>query len=181
MAILHTLGPAETDANLVANHLKDEDPHYQNVTIQLHPDFASIYAQLTQYRGDYFLVPVGYQGPAGDSWTSQHYAHWQELTIQKTWAAPTMEMLLVENTEQKNGKAVSHKTTTALLQDFAKQEQRSLTIDYVPAKPLAADAFLKGLHQYAIFSQNAEQKLQAKHQIIARFQPEMIWCLYQIK
>ncbi|MBS9336339.1 hypothetical protein [Fructobacillus papyrifericola] len=181
MPLIHTLGPKETDANLAARTLQDEDPHYRGLPIQLHPDFSSVYANLATYKGDYFLVPVGYQGPAGDSWTSQHYAHWQELSIQKTWAAPTMEMLLVENTEVQNGKAVSHKTTTALLDDFASQNMLSLDVDYVPAKPLAADSFLKGDYQYAIFSQNAEVKLKASHRIIERFQPEMIWCLYQIK
>ena len=181
MPTIHPLGPKETDSNLAAQHLIEDDPHYRNLSIQLHPDFASIYRHLDQYRGDYFLVPVGYQGPDGDTWTSQHYAHWQQLTIQKTWASPTMEMLLVENTDQKNGRAVCHKTTTALLDDFSRQSGIELVIDFVPAKPLAADAFLSGNYQYAIFSQNAEKSLKKEHQVLKRFQPEMIWCLYQIK
>ncbi|MBS9335390.1 hypothetical protein LQZ24_02700 [Fructobacillus sp. M1-13] len=181
MVTIHTLGPKETDSNLVASKLEAEDPNYQGLSIQLHFDFATIYANLDKYQGDYFLVPVGYQGPAGDTWTSQHYANWQKLSIQKTWASPTMEMLLVENSEQKNGKAVSHKTTTALLKDFADRKQITLAIDYVPAKPVAANCFLNGDYQYAIFSQNAEADLKATHHIMERFQPEMIWCLYQIK
>ncbi|MFC4760968.1 hypothetical protein [Fructobacillus durionis] len=181
MPLIHTLGPKETDSNLTAQNLQDGDPHYQSFGIKLHPDFASIYEKLDQYSGDYFLVPVGYQGPNGDTWTSQHYAHWQQLRIQKTWAAPTMEMLLVENTSQPNRRAVSHKTTKTLLEDFEKANGLHLDIDFVPAKPLAADAFFSGDYQYAIFSQNAEDQLQKKQRVIGRFQPEMIWCLYQIQ
>ena len=181
MPAIHTLGPRETDSYLAAQGLTDEDPLYQHFSIQLHHDFSSIYENLDNYHGDYFLVPVGYQGPAGDTWTSQHYAHWQELIIKKTWSTKTMEMLLVENTEQSNSKSVSHRTTKTLLQEFAEQNDLPVQIDYVPAKPLAADAFLSGNYQYAIFSQNAEKKLQQHHRILARFQPEMIWCLDQIK
>ncbi|MCK8626987.1 hypothetical protein [Fructobacillus cardui] len=180
MATIHTLGPKTTDSYKAAKHLQDEDPDYRGLTITLHDNFEDVYQHLTDFTGDYFLVPTAYQSDDGDSWTRNNYRYLDHLTIQTTFALPTMPMLLTENQALKNKKAILHPATTELIHQYMIDSHQNLAVDFVPSKPLAQAAFEEGNYQYAIFSKQSFLPHDSLT-IIKEYHPEMVWCLYQIK
>ncbi|GAO99522.1 hypothetical protein [Fructobacillus ficulneus] len=180
MPTIHTLGPVTTDSYQAAEHLQDEDPAYQGLAIETHPDFESVYQNLAAYAGDYFLVPTAYQNKDGNNWTNNHYRYLDRLQIATVFHLPTLPMLLTENKSVTNGKAILHAATKELIQQFMKVTDQDLQVDYVPSKPLAQTAFEAGDYQYAIFSKQSFVP-HGDLKIIKEYHPEMVWCLYQIK
>ncbi|MHA8110808.1 hypothetical protein ACYATP_04825 [Lactobacillaceae bacterium Melli_B4] len=180
MPILHTLGPDTTDSYKAAEYFKTNNDNYQRTAIQLHDSFEAIYEHLADFSGDLFLVPVAYNDKNGDNWGTNNYRYWKQLKIVDTFHLPTMPMLLVENLALTNHTAIIHAATQELLDHFERSTNQKLATDYVPSKPLAQQAFEDGQYQYAIFSQQAFSP-HGSFKVLQEYQPEMIWCLYQIK
>ncbi|MDF7637338.1 hypothetical protein PT274_03555 [Leuconostocaceae bacterium ESL0958] len=180
MPTIHTLGPNSTDSYHAACRLTAADPHYQGATIRCHDSFEAIYQNLAQWPGDYFLVPVAYQDASGTSWTNNNYRYSKVLKIVHTFAQPLLPLLLVENTAVQNQRMVLHAATDALREKLAAERGQAITAQYYSSKPLVAAAFASGQFQYGIFSEASFQD-GADYQIIDRYQPEMVWCLYQIQ
>ncbi|MHA8138171.1 hypothetical protein ACYATM_03855 [Lactobacillaceae bacterium Scapto_B20] len=180
MPTLHTLGPDTTDSYKAAEYLKQVNPIYQDTSIELHDSFESIYTNLADFAGDFFLVPVAYNDKNGDNWGTNNYRYWNQLKVVDTFHLPTMKMILAENEALSNHTAIIHAATNELLDQFESATNQQLETDYVPSKPLAQKEFEAGQYQYAIFSKQGFEP-HATFKILQEYQPEMVWCLYQIK
>ncbi|KOY79730.1 hypothetical protein RZ72_06240 [Apilactobacillus kunkeei] len=179
MKIINTLGPKQTDSYKAAKYLAER----QEVEIRLHASFDDIYSELSKLKGEYMLVPVAFRSAESDAnWVDNNYKYVDQLAIVDTFFLPTMPMILVHNLQQDNQKVVLHPATSAFLHDF----DVDLVHDYVSSKPEALKKFLQGDYAYAIVSEEWYQTAMnqgfdgSQFEVIKRFTPTMIWCLYKI-
>lgn len=179
MKIINTLGPKQTDSYQAAQYLAER----QEVDIRLHASFDDIYSDLANLKGQYMLVPVAFRSAQSDAnWVDNNYKYVDQLEIVDTFFLPTMPMILVHNQQQDNQKVVLHPATSAFLHDF----DADLIHDYVSSKPAALKKFFHGDYAYAIVSEEWYQKTMDKgidgsqFEVIQRYSPTMIWCLYKI-
>ncbi|CAI2556336.1 hypothetical protein AKUH4B101A_01380 [Apilactobacillus kunkeei] len=179
MKIINTLGPKQTDSYQAAQYLAER----QEVDIRLHASFDDIYNGLAELKGQYLLVPVAFRSAQSDAnWVDNNYKYVDQLSIVDTFFLPTMPMILVHNPKQDNQKVVLHPATSAFLHDF----ESDLVPDYVSSKPEALKKFLHGDYAYAIVSEEWFESAMkqgfsgSQFEVIKRFTPTMIWCLYKI-
>ncbi|MEJ6401111.1 hypothetical protein [Nicoliella lavandulae] len=182
MTNLHTLGPKATDSFRAAQYLIHHHDKFKDEAIVLHDSFETIYQHLKSYSGDYFLVPTAYQSRTNhESWASNNYYFWQDLSIVDTFFLPTYPMLLVENQDINNHHAVLHAATNELMNQFESTLDAPLERSYVTSKPLAKTAFAEGKFQYAIFSKPATPlSFEFHDRILQEYHIDMVWCVYEI-
>lgn len=179
MKIINTLGPKQTDSYKAAQYLAERE----EVDIRLHDSFDDIYSDLSSLKDEYMLVPVAFRSAqSNDNWVDNNYKYVDQLAIVDTFFLPTMPMILVRNLHQDNQKVVLHPATSAFLHDF----DEDLIHDYVSSKPEALEKFLHGDYAYAIISEEWFENAMnqgidgSQFEVIKRFSPTMIWCLYKI-
>ncbi|KPN83324.1 hypothetical protein RZ76_13950 [Apilactobacillus kunkeei] len=179
MKTINTLGPKQTDSYKAAQYLAERE----EVDIRLHTSFDDIYSDLSNLKGEYMLVPVAFRSAqSNDNWVDNNYKYVDQLAIVDTFFLPTMPMILVRNLNQDNQKVVLHPSTSAFLYNF----NDKVIHDYVSSKPEALKKFLHGDYSYAIVSKEwfesaINQGIDgSQFEVIKRFTPTMIWCLYKI-
>lgn len=176
MRKIHTLGPTATDSYEAAQHIPDGVAN----DIILHDSFDEIIDELQKYAGDYLLLPAAYQSKHSDfGWRELSYEYWDRLKLETVFHHPLKTLCLITNFNFKENKAVIHPATTNLLNSYLKKQQLSLSIHYAGSKATAYERFATQGYRFTIVS---EDSLKAGHpyQIIQKYHPDMVWCLYHI-
>ena len=102
----------------------------------------------------------------------------------KVLSSPTMPVLPIENHSYSNNSALVHLATQVLLEQHLRSLDLTDTVmlDYADSKPEALRLFLEAGYRYTIASEEVFFASAACNgiDIIERFCPEMIWCLYRV-
>lgn len=167
-----TLGPAGTDAHHVATQFGEvelvgtfpqamEAAWHQNVHALICPGYVQ------QYE-DHIV----------DTWVSLHFRYLGRMEVQHVWNAPTKPMCAAVNMTKVSRLADArtvalHPSTAAFAEQYLPQARRL----FVPAKPLAVEAAAAGEACACIGSEDVIAKY-SQLTVLARFQPQMLWCLY---
>lgn len=185
--ILHTLGPKETDSFKAAKYVKSRLFPNKFIDIKLHDSFDDIYENLENEKKDLMLVPVAYRSSTSNSnWIDNNYKYWDKINIIKTFSLPTMPMAFIKR-DIKNNKIILHPATIAYLREFEEKHNLKLDSYFEKSKPFVLDKFAKENFEYAIISENILKKrfenklIDFDYKILYRYEPKMIWCIYQIK
>lgn len=179
MMIIHTLGPEGTDSYAAAQTLvsAEEDD------IVGYPSFDTILHQLDHFKGECVLLPVAFQSarkPYG--WKEFNYDYWDRIELLSVFSKKTKPMVLVENKLRKEDSAMIHPATAIFLEKYLDRMNESIPITYTDSKIKAWTAFQKKGLKYTIISEDVfENERTDDYQLIERYEPEMVWCLYKIK
>ncbi|WP_407891800.1 hypothetical protein [Lacticaseibacillus sp. N501-2] len=170
--MIHTLGPKTTDSYDAAMHI----PGMDHPQIQLHPNFDEIIAALADYAGDQFLLPAAYQSARPDfGWRELCYEYSNQLALELVFHRPLQAMALIENPQYSQDAAIIHPATENLLRH--QLGTGDYPVLYAGSKAQAYQEFLAQGYRYCITSANL---LPAMTPVLARFEPDMVWCLYNI-
>ncbi|MCI1986033.1 MAG: hypothetical protein LKJ69_04110 [Lactobacillus sp.] len=174
MTIVHTLGPESTDSYAAATTLGGE------YDIQLHDNFDTVIAHLSDYVGETLLLPAAYQSQKPDfGWRELAYQYWQRLKIKTVFALPLKPMCIVENPDYQLAKAVVHPATENLLSSYLEAHELQVGIEYAGSKTQAYRDFCATQARFTVASVGTFEP--GPHAVVrATFEPEMVWCLYQI-
>ncbi|GAJ26437.1 hypothetical protein JCM15457_1365 [Liquorilactobacillus sucicola DSM 21376 = JCM 15457] len=173
--IIHTLGPQETDSNDAA-HYYVQQKLAGKAQITLHDSYAEIIQCFSQYQNDFFLVPTAFKSAALNiTWGELHYQYLDQLLLQDCFMHRLNPLVIIENCTRKNGIAYSHPATAKLLTSKVKLQH----MRYSSSKYLAYQQYLCD-GQYVLTNEK-NIALSPNEKIVARYEPQMIWSLYQIK
>lgn len=177
MRVVNTLGPKETDSYAAALNIPGEEEN----EIVLHDNFDDIIANLEQYQGEYLLIPAAYQSKQKDfGWRELSYEYWDRLVIEQVFHHALKPMVLISNFDFHQNKAIIHPATTNLLNHYLKEQQLTMPIHYAGSKASAYERFVANKYRFTIVSEDVMEE-NNPYQIIKRYLPEMVWCLYFIK
>lgn len=177
--IIHTLGPENTDSYAAAQSLlqAEEDD------IVGYPSFDTILHELERLKGDCVLFPVAFQSarkPYG--WKEFNYDYWEKIELLQVFAKKTKPMVLIENRDRKMDSAMIHPATKIFLEKYLNKVNETLPITYTDSKIKAWTAFKNMGLKYTIISEDVFEKEKTdQYQIVERYEPQMVWCLYKIK
>lgn len=174
---IHTLGPKTTDSCYAYRYWNDLHPSL-DIELVLHHSFTEIYNDLSSYRGDLFLVPTVYRDENSD-WANYHYQYLDQLSIYDVFVLNTKPMILARNQNQNNQQIVLHQATNPFVADYENKQQIRLEKSFADSKSIAFDQFLNGGFEYAIISETERIK-QHNFEVIKRYEPKIIWCVYQV-
>lgn len=170
--MIHTLGPKTTDSYDAATHI----PGVDHPEIQLHPNFDEIIAALADYAGDQFLLPVAYQSARPDfGWRELCYEYSSQLELRQVFHRHLQAMVLIENPHYQKDAAIIHPATENLLRH--QLGAGDYPVDYAGSKAQAYEDYQTQGYRYCITSANL---LPANTPVLAKFEPDMVWCLYDI-
>ncbi|WP_057875351.1 hypothetical protein [Liquorilactobacillus aquaticus] len=173
--IIHTLGPQETDSNDAAHYYLDRNTSIK-AQIILHNSYEEIINTFPKYRNEFFLVPTAFKSAKFNmSWGELHYRYLSQLILKDCFLHSLNPLVVLENCGQKNGIAYSHPATAQLLITHVQPSQ----IRYCPSKYLAYQQYLQD-GQYSLTNER-NISLSSNEKILARYESQMIWSLYQIK
>jgi hypothetical protein len=168
-----TLGPADTDAQAVAQTISDE--------VVLCDSFPAA-MEYARTHDSYALICAGYikQQPAEDpaSWVSLHFESVTTMQLVDVWFQPTKPMCLALNSATEDVATVRTVALHPATKAFADQYLPHARQLYVEAKPLAVAQAAAGLADACIGSLDVV----ANHHNLSAvevFQPDMVWCLYR--
>lgn len=173
---LHTLGPNTTDSYHAYRYWKNRND--LEIELVMHHSFKDIYANLASYQNDLFLVPTMYRDQNSD-WASYHYQYLDRLKIYDVFVLDTKPMILVKNNQISNQKIGLHQATEPFLKSFENQQKIKLKRVFTDSKSIALQKFLNQEIEYAIISESDEIK-QTNFEVIKKYTPQIIWCVYQI-
>ncbi|TPR14314.1 hypothetical protein [Apilactobacillus timberlakei] len=183
--ILNTLGPKSTDSYEAAKFVKNKI--FPKINIQLHDSFDDIYENLSELEGECILVPVAYRSSSSSSnWVDNNYKYWNKLDIINTFVLSTMPMLLVKNDDIKIKNMILHPSTIAYLKDFENEFDININAEFDRSKPIVLDKFINENFRYSIVSENLLNEyinnkiINFNVDIIHKYQPKMIWCIYKV-
>ncbi|MCC5893937.1 MAG: hypothetical protein JJU16_00615 [Alkalibacterium sp.] len=177
--IIHTLGPESTDSYAAAKTLLNSEED----DIVGYPSFDTILHHLEELKGDCVLFPVAFQSARRSyGWKEFNYDYWENIELMQVFAKKTKPMVLIENSARRENSAMIHPATTIFLQKYLKKVKEDIPITFTDSKVKAWTAFQnKGL-KYTIISEDVYEKEKCNdYQLIERYEPEMVWCLYKIK
>lgn len=172
--IIHTLGPDSTDSSAAAAYyVQTQQP---DAKVCLHPSYEGILTHLTAYRGSCLLIPAAFQSrQLHETWGDIHYCELNTLNLKTSFTTTLDALLLVENQQASNNNGYTHAATAKLLT----QTVPSVTVKTAVSKYQAYQNFRKTQARYVLT--NAKNLiLQPTDRIIKRWQPKMVWCLYDI-
>lgn len=172
--IIHTLGPTSTDSSAAAEYyVQTQCPQAK---ICLHPSYEGILAHLASYRGDLLLIPAAFQSrELHETWGDIHYCELNTLNLQTSFTTELDTLLLVENQTATNEIGYTHAATAKLLT----QSRPQAMIKTAVSKYQAYQNFRKTQARYVLT--NAKNlTLQPTDRILKKWQPKMVWCLYEI-
>ncbi|EXJ22701.1 hypothetical protein ADIAL_1816 [Alkalibacterium sp. AK22] len=177
--IIHTLGPDSTDSYAAAQSLisSEEDD------IVGYPSFDAIIHQLEQLKGDCVLFPVAFQSARkAYGWKEFNYDYWDKVELMHVFSKKTKPMVLIENSRRTEDRAMIHPATTIFLEKYLSRTQETIPITFTDSKVKAWTAFQKKGLKYTIISEDVyEEEKNSYYQLVERYEPEMVWCLYKIK
>lgn len=175
MRRVHTLGPAETDSYAAAQTYNQA--HWQGrAEIIGHPSFETLLTNLTQYPGDYLLIPAAFKSPQLQaSWGDIHYALLDAMQLQATFITPLAPLVVVQRLSADNRVGYTHAATAQLLA----RSVHGVTVQTAASKYQAYQLYQKNLAAYVLTNEK-NVTLTADERIIKRLTPPMVWCLYQI-
>ncbi|HEY4400277.1 MAG TPA: hypothetical protein VGM95_07085 [Lactobacillaceae bacterium] len=171
---LHTLGPANTDSARAARH------YLTDQSLVLHDSFEAILQHLRAYRGDELLMPVAFTSREQPdlNWADFNYVSADKVHLKASFVLPLMPLILVENTAYQRDEAVIHAATEGLLRQYLASEVGE--IEFVASKPVAQAVFLARQSRYTIVSADTFTSVDARYVVRRRFEPQMIWAVYDI-
>ncbi|MCF6514600.1 hypothetical protein GSH19_00165 [Lactobacillus sp. S2-2] len=173
---LHTLGPNTTDSYCAYLYWKDKS--ISDIKLVMHNSFEEIYNNLSNYKNDLFLVPTMYRDRYFD-WATYHYQYLDQLNIYDTFVLDTKPMILIKNKQIKNQKIGLHRATEPFLNNFESETAINLKREFTNSKSIALEKFSNNELEYAIVTESNQIK-QSDFEIIKRYEPKIIWCVYQI-
>lgn len=173
--IIHTLGPQETDSNDAAHYYLSKSSDKKGQII-LHNSYEEIISTFAKYKNEFFLIPTAFKSVTLNmTWGELHYHYLDQLILKNCFIHRLNPLVIIERCDRKNGIAYSHPATAQLLTSRI----HSCQVRYSPSKYLAYQQYLKD-GQYTLTNEK-NIVLSSKEKIIARYEPQMIWSLYQIK
>ncbi|MGF1427093.1 hypothetical protein [Kitasatospora sp. LaBMicrA B282] len=125
------------------------------------------------------LVAAGYaqrdaHGTVSDLWVDLHFRYEGRASLLRAWVARTKPMCLATPADVEVPRTIALHPATAVFADrFAPSAQRQ----YVEAKPLAVRRVADGRAEACIGS--VDVAVQAGLVVRKRWQPTMVWCLYE--
>lgn len=173
--IIHTLGPEQTDSYAAALTYQHQHPAI-DCQIVLHSSFDALYHHLTDYPGDYLLIPAAYRSRAGLSWGDFHYRYLNQLTLVDSFITQLDPLVLIQDPQRIRTVAYTHAATA----DLARQHlPGNVRLELASSKYLAYQAFRRH-GGYALVSQKLVDPT-AGDQILQRFPARMLWSVYLIE
>ncbi|MCH4169600.1 MAG: amino acid biosynthesis protein [Lactobacillus sp.] len=171
---IHTLGPDTTDSSAAADYYLR---HYDSrATIQLHGSYEAILNQLSDYDGDYLLMPTAFQSrQLQESWGDIHYCLLDHLELVTSYTTQLDDLILVENQGADNQVGYTHAATAKLLA----QVLPGVVVRTAVSKYQAYQHYLKEQARY-VLTNSKNLDLQANETILKTWRPKMVWCLYAI-
>lgn len=179
-SIIHTLGPEQTDSYRTLKYYLQKN-FDDNIQIVLHENYDEIIEKLGKFKGEYFFIPTAYKSPNKNyGWTEFNFQHCDELEIADVLSYQTMPMYLISNSKYKKNSAIIHPATEVFIRTYL--DTKDVNIEYASSKVLAYDLFNKYKYRYCIISDQVfEQDKESDVNIIKKFYPTMVWCLYKVK
>ncbi|KRL00864.1 hypothetical protein [Liquorilactobacillus capillatus] len=173
--IIHTLGPQETDSNDAAQYYIQHNA-LSKAQIVLSASYTDIINALPQYQNDFLLIPTAFKSVALNlTWGELHYQYLDQLELKDCFIHRLNPLVMIEHCQRKSGIAYSHPATAKLLAAKVHPQQ----MYYSASKYLAYQQYLHD-GQYTLTNEK-NIVLSSEEKIIARYEPQMIWSLYQIK
>jgi len=176
---IHTLGPEFTDSYAVAESL------LQSADDEVVPytSFDQLIHEIDHLQGEYLLFPVGFESAKRNyTWKDFHYDYFEVLDIVKVFPKATKPMILVKNKFPAENRAIIHPATRIFLEKFLKKKKKHVNITFSDSKYKAWTAFLKKDAEYTVINLDVFEEEKNDNLFIEEtYEPEMIWCLYQVK
>ena len=177
--IIHTLGPESTDSFAAAETLLNSEED----DIVAYPSFDTILHQIEQLKGDCVLFPVAFQSARRSyGWKEFNYDYWEQIELVRVFAKRTKPMVLIKNNARRENSAAIHPATKIFLEKYLNKMKEEIPILFTDSKVKAWAAFQKKGLKYTIISEDVyENEKCSDYELIERYEPEMVWCLYKIK
>lgn len=175
---IHTLGPENTDSYAAAETLLQEEDE-----IVGYPSFDNLLHHLPDLKGEHVLFPVAFKSARREyGWKEFNYDYWDQVELVHVFPKKTKPMLLVENPQRMENRAMIHPATTIFLEKYLQKQNEHTAISFTDSKYKAWTAFCKKKLKYTIISEDVfEAEKREEFIVVERYEPEMVWCLYKIK
>ena len=136
-----------------------------------------------EFKDDFIFIPTGFKSNLRDyGWTEFNFEYNTMITIEKTFFYKTMPMLVIENLNWNNPKAIIHPTTEIFIKNIYTNPNDIPEIEYTSSKVLAYSLFKKHNYRLSIVSEPVfiNDKSKNSFKVIRKVTPSMVWCLYRI-
>lgn len=170
--VVHTLGPAGTDADAEARSRFD--------AVRLHDSFADA-MERAYVEGNLALVSAGFverdSDGYADTWVNLHFRWHARLDLVATWHAPTKKMCLATAVETVRSAADVRTLALHASTDELATVSPSARRTYFRAKPLAVAAASDGSFDACLGSIDVVGRF-PHMRVLETISPKMVWCLY---